>query len=143
MAVNDPGFMGLEALEGRQLMSATPVGNDTVSAPEVTAAVTVGATPHQNHLHHLHVVHREHHHHLTHLHALHRQHMHRLHLHVLHRQHLHRAHLHHNHHKHALHTRHVQHVLNTTEPKPLHLTAQERNDWPEIRKQVLANQGRV
>ena len=137
METNRPGFMGLEALEGRQLMSAT---TETVSAPEVTAAVTVGATPHQNHKHHLHVLHREHLHRLTHLHTLHRQHLHRVHLTTLHRQHLHRAHLHHRHH---LHTLHVQHVLNTTELAPLILTAQEKNDWPAIRDAVLQNRKRV
>jgi hypothetical protein len=101
--------------------AAQPVFFESLEARQLLS------TAHVHHEHHLHTLH-----HLAHLH--------RLHLHVLHRQHLHRAHLHHRHHRHALHT---AHVLRTTIPKPIFLTAQQRNDWPEIRDSVLANRPRV
>src|SRR5689334_647830 len=72
-------------------------------------------TPH--HAHHVHTTH-----HMAHLHVLHREHFHRL---------------------HHLHTLHKAHVLNTTIPKPLVLTAQQRTDWASIRDSVLANRPRV
>lgn len=85
------------------------------------------STPHVHHEHHLHTLH-------------HQAHLHRLHLHVLHREHLHRAHLHRLHHVHTL---HKAHVLRTTVPKPLVLTALQRAEWPSIRDSVLASRPRV
>jgi len=58
-------------------------------------------------------------------------------MHVLHREHLHRAHLHH---RHLL---HKVHILHTTVPAPIVLTAQQRNDWADIREAFLANRKRI
>ena len=61
---------------------------------------------HAHHLHHEHTLHHEAH---------------------LHRMHIHRAHLHH------LHTLHTAHVLRSTVPAPIVLTAQQRSNWVGIR----------
>jgi hypothetical protein len=42
-----------------------------------------------------------------------------------------------------LHTLHVAHFLRSTHPKPLVLSAQQRNDWPDLRDTLLKNQPRV
>jgi hypothetical protein len=64
------------------------------------------------------------------------------HLHTVHHQH-HLHMLHHLHHVHFLHKLHVGHILRTTVPAPIVLTAQQKNDWAEIREEFLANRGRV
>jgi hypothetical protein len=113
-----------EALEGRQCLSATTAGTDMLATPAAAApaAATSGA---RHHAHHLHTLHHRH----T--------------LHSLHAAHVQRREAHHTHHVHALHTQHRAHVLRTTVPEPLVLTAQQRTDWPSIRDQVLANRKRV
>jgi hypothetical protein len=75
--------------------------------------------------------HTDHLHHLRHEHHLH----HRHHFHVLHREHL--------HHLHTRHIAHRAHVLRTTVPEPIVLTAQQKNDWAEIREEFLANRKRI
>jgi hypothetical protein len=113
--------MGLEALESRQFLSVANAGD----APGVTP-LAVGASGH--HAHFLHHKHRLHH--LAHLHRLH----------IQHRQHVHRAHLHRVHHLHIL---HKAHVLRTTVPEPIVLTAQQRTNWASIRDAFLANRKRI
>ena len=82
----------------------------------------------RHHVHHLHAVHHQHA-----LHEQRRQESHRHHLHTVHAVH----------HDHFLHKQHQAHVLRTTVPEPIVLTAQQRNDWVTIRDQVLANRKRV
>lgn len=86
---------------------------------------------HEKHLAHLdhtaHQAHQEHQRHLAHVEAVKRQ---------AHRDHL-------RHVKHTRHLKHEAHVMNTTVPEPIVLTAQQRNDWVAIRDEVLANRKRI
>jgi hypothetical protein len=146
---NPQPSMGLEMLEGRNLFSVVPgfddepaaLNEDDGGAIQATAA-TVAATPHQNHVNHLkHLAHDKHVNHDksvkhgTHLVTVERQRHHRH-----HGAHVHRLHEHHVHHHHAMHR---AHILRTTHPAPLVLTAQQRNDWATIREEVVANRPRV
>jgi hypothetical protein len=126
-----------ESLESRQCLSATVAGTDApaVTATAAPAAATSSARHHKHHLHTLHHQHASH--------VQRRQKSHKHHLHTLHAAHVQRRQAHHTHHLHVLHTQHRAHVLRTTVPEPLVLTAQQKNDWPSIRDQVLANRKRV
>jgi len=107
-----------EVLEGRQCLSATVSAADVlVPAAKVSSA--------RHHAHHLHT--------LLHVHTQH----------SVHEANVQRREAHHTHHVHFLHTQHRAHVLRTTVPEPLVLTAQQRNDWPSIRDEVLSNRRRI
>lgn len=103
-----------EALETRECLSTSGAAD---------AVVPAAASPRtRHHAHHLHTLH---------------------HRHTLQTAHVQRREAHHTHHVHFLHAQHRAHVLRTTVPAPLVLTAQEKNNWPSIRDEVLANRGRV
>ena len=59
----------------------------------------------------------------------------RHHAHAMHHQHMihHMAHMHRLHHLHYLHTQHRAHVLRSTVPAPIVLTAQQRTNWVGLR----------
>jgi hypothetical protein len=59
----------------------------------------------------------------------------RHHAHAVHHQHMmhHMAHMHRMHHLHFLHTQHRAHVLRSTVPAPIVLTAQQRTNWVGLR----------
>lgn len=59
----------------------------------------------------------------------------RHHVHLVHHQHTvhHLAHMHRLHHLHFLHTQHRAHVLRSTVPAPIVLTAQQRTNWVGLR----------
>jgi hypothetical protein len=127
-----------EQLECRQCLSGSgaDVLATTTAADDVQVAAANSSVRH--HKHHLHALHHQHE-----LHVERRQKTHKHHLHTLHAAHVQRRQAHHRHHVHALHTEHRAHVLRTTVPEPIVLTAQQRNDWATIRDEVLANRKRV
>ena len=126
-----PALM-IEPLEGRRLLSAEGVGAleaAETTTPAVTAdPVVAAAAASRHHAHHVHTLHHQHE-----LAVLRRQKSHEHHLHTVHVVH----------HDHFLHTQHRAHVLRTTVPEPIVLTAQDRNNWAGIRDQVLANRQRI
>jgi hypothetical protein len=122
----------IEPLELRQFLSADGIAEleaAAVTTPAVTAdAVPAAAAASRHHAHHVHTLHHQHE-----LAVIRRQESHRHHLHTVHVVH----------HDHFLHTQHRAHVLRTTVPAPIVLTAQQRNDWATIRDEVMANRKRV
>jgi hypothetical protein len=142
---SQPPSLMIESLETRQFLSADGVAELETLAGTTGAAVTADATPaavaastSRHHTHHRHARHHQHA-----LHEKRRQKSHKHHLHTLHAAHMVRRQAHHRHHAHYLHTQHKAHVLRSTVPEPIVLTAQQRNDWAAIRDEFLANRKRI